>query len=83
MAMRKKVSKAPKTFNREAQWKAYRALRAQIDKAWEKLRADVRKKASSDVLMHDNNQLLLLLGECNYMARECSRMAIKNKKKGR
>ncbi len=85
---RKKVRKTLKTtkpaktaaFNRQAQWKAYRELQMRADKAWEKFRADVRKNAKSDILIRDHNHLLLLLGECNYMARECMRIANKGKK---
>jgi hypothetical protein len=77
-----KTPKAAKTvaFNRQAQWKAYRELQMRADKAWEKFRADVRKNAKSDILIRDHNHLLLLLGECNYMARECMRIANKGKK---
>lgn len=69
--------------NRAAQWKAYRQLQMQADKAWRKFRADVKKNARADVLINDNNHMLLLLGECNYMARECMRLASRGKRKGR
>ncbi|MBX7067355.1 MAG: hypothetical protein K1X28_09000 [Parachlamydiales bacterium] len=69
--------------NRAAQWKAYRQLQMQADKAWRKFRDDVRKNARAEVLINDNNHMLLLLGECNYMARECMRMASKGKGKKR
>jgi hypothetical protein len=81
---KRKVKKAPakdKTFNKKAQWKAYRDLQMRADKAWEKFRKDVKKNARSDILIRDHNHLLLLLGECNYMARECMRMAAKRKKR--
>ncbi len=88
MAVRKKKKAAAKTtkgkaLNSSAQWKAYRELQMQADRAWEKFRDDVKKNAKSDVLIRDNNHLLLLLGECNYMARECMRCANKGKKKAR
>lgn len=96
MAVRKKKTASPKKrtsapkkksteniTNRNAQWKAYRELQMQADRAWEKFRDDVKKCAKSDILVRDNNQLLLLLAECNYMARECMRIANKGKKKGR
>lgn len=69
--------------NRNAQWKAYRELQLQADKAWKKFHDDVRKNARAEVLIRDNNHMLLLLGECNYMARECMRIASKGKKKAR
>ncbi len=88
MAVRRKKKTSARTsgtrsFNRNAQWKAYRELQMQADRAWEKFHEDVRRNAKSDVMIRDNNHLLLLLGECNYMARECMRMASKGKKKGR
>lgn len=73
--------KSEREFNRNAQWKAYRQLQMQADRAWEKFRNDVKNNAKSDILVRDNNQLLLLLAECNYMARECMRIANKGKKK--
>ena len=81
----KKPAKKAKggAFNRNAQWKTYRELQMQADRAWEKFRDDVRINAQSNILIRDNNQLLLLLGECNYMARECMRIAGKGKKKAR
>jgi hypothetical protein len=81
---RKKAKKAPINpveFNHRAQWKAYRELQMKADKAWEKFRNDVKKNAKSDILIRDHNHLLLLLGECNYMARECMRIASKRKKR--
>lgn len=92
MAKRRKTRRARKSkkapskssaYNRSAQWKAYRQLQIQADKAWKKFRDDVRKNAKADVLIRDNNHMLLLLGECNYMARECMRVAAKGKRKRR
>ena len=86
-ARKKKAKTASKdkavSVNRNAQWKAYRELQMQADKAWKKFHDDVRKNARADVLIRDNNHMLLLLGECNYMARECMRIAAKGKKKTR
>lgn len=62
--------------NKKAHWKVYRDLQKKADKAWAKLRSDVKEKADPHVLLQDRNNLLLLLGECNYMAGEC--MRIKN-----
>lgn len=66
--------------NQKAQWMAYKELQAQVDKAWARLQADVKKKAKPQVLVKDKNELLLLLGECNYMARECMRLAGKKRR---
>ena len=87
--VRKSATKAKGTarkaasYNRKALWKAYRELQIRADKAWHKFRNDVKKNARSEVIINDHNQLLLLLGECNYMARECMRMAAKGKKQAR
>lgn len=88
MAKRKKSKtsrKSPKpvAVNRSAQWKAYRQLQMQADIAWKKFRDDVKRNAKAEVLINDNNRMLLLLGECNYMARECMRIASKGKKRAR
>lgn len=50
----------------------YRDLERKIDKTWKKLRNDVKRK-SLPAIIKGKNELLLLLGECNYMARECAR----------
>ncbi len=62
------------SHNRKAQWNCYRSLQKRANEAWAKLRSDVKKKAPPHVLLEDRNHLLLLLGECDYMARECMRM---------
>ena len=70
-----------KLANRNALWQAYRDLQRRADEAWAKFRNDVHNHAHAEVLVQDNNQLLLLLGECDYMARECMRHAAKRTKK--
>lgn len=62
--------KAPLS-NQESLWRAYKGLQERIDDAWKKLQIDVKRKAKPEVLTAHKNHLLLLLGECNYMAREC------------
>lgn len=52
--------------------KTYRDLEKKIDKTWRKLRTDVKKR-SRRAIIKGRRDLLLLLGECNYMARECAR----------
>lgn len=75
-----KVSaKKAKEYNKKALWKAYKELQMRSEKAWHTFRDHVRKNAKADVLVRDHNHLLLLLGECNYMARECTRMAKRSK----
>lgn len=60
--------------NLGAYWNVYRELQKKIDQAWVKLRSDVKRKAASHVILEDRNNLMLLLGECNYMAAECKRI---------
>ncbi|OGN63504.1 MAG: hypothetical protein A3E80_01920 [Chlamydiae bacterium RIFCSPHIGHO2_12_FULL_49_9] len=76
-ALRKKSKKAGS--NKRAHWSAFRTLQKRVDKAWGKLRSDVKKKASAQVILKDRNELLLLLGECNYMAKECMRVSRKKR----
>ena len=78
---RKAVSKKSLLANKKSQWTAFRQLRKRVDAAWSKLQSNVKKKASPKVLTRAKNELLLLLGECNYMARETARLAKKAKRK--
>jgi hypothetical protein len=66
--------KAPLS-NHDSLWNAYKGLQQRIDVAWKKLQTDVKRNAPVDVITAHKNQLLLLLGECNYMARECMKSA--------
>jgi hypothetical protein len=81
MAKSKIAAKKSSAANKKALWNAYRSLQKKADKAWDKFQKDVRKSARADILVSDHNHLLLLLGECNYMARECMRMAAKSGKR--
>lgn len=63
------------SLNRKALWKSYEQLEMQTQKAWKKLRRDIERKAPMEVLINDRNQLTLLLGECEYMIREYTRLA--------
>lgn len=81
---RVKRTKAPaakaRSFNKAAYIKAYKALQGQVDKAWKKFCLDKKRKASKGVMAKDHQHLLLLLGECNYLARECMRMGPKRRR---
>lgn len=57
-------------LNPQMQWDAYQAIEGQIYAAWKTLENDVARGAHPSVLLEDRNRLMLLLGECNYMARE-------------
>ena len=74
-------AKKEREFNKKALWKAYKELQMRAEKAWVTFRDHVKKNAKSDILVKDHNQLMLILGECNYMARECMRMSQKSKKR--
>lgn len=76
-----KAQKKSIAINQKAHWEAYQNLQKRVDKAWAKLQADVKRKAPPSVLIQNKNQLLLLLGECNYMARECMRFSSKVKRR--
>ena len=80
----KKTANSPRkalAANHKAQLAAYRKLQKQVDQAWTKMKSHVKKKASTQVLMRDKAHLMLLLGECNYMAKECKRCAARAKKR--
>lgn len=66
--------------NKTAQWSTYKNLEKKAEQALAKLRSDVKKKAKPEVILKDKNALLLLLGECNYMARQCMRAASAGKR---
>ena len=66
--------------NKQSHWVAYQNLEEKIGKAFTTLRSNIRKKASPKTINSNKNELLLLLGECNYMARECMRCEKKTKR---
>jgi hypothetical protein len=61
---RKKTS--PKT-NYKAQ---FEMMETKINKACKKLNSHIKQKAPFEKIEKDNNELLMLLGECNYIVRE-------------
>jgi hypothetical protein len=67
--------------NNKALWDAYKALQKRVDTAWNQLRLNVKKKAPASTIAKDRNTLMLLLGECNYMARECEKAQKRSKQK--
>ena len=76
----KRADRKAAAMNRKAQWEAYRSLQKRVDAAWDKLKKAINKKANPKVLIKGKNDLLLLLGECNYMARECTRIMSKKRR---
>jgi hypothetical protein len=61
-------------YNQDALWKTYRELHMRVDRALDKLRSHFEDRVSPTELLKDERNLLLLLGECNYMVR-CLREA--------
>ncbi len=67
--MKKKVRK--KTASHKNPYKIQLvSIEKKIDKTYKKLNNHIKKHASYDVIEQDNNELLMLLGECNYLVRE-------------
>ncbi len=66
-------------YNKKAYWTAYKDLQQKAEKAWKKFKSSVTRKASPATIVANQNDLLLVLGECNYMARECKRLASKKR----
>jgi hypothetical protein len=61
-------------FNRKSYWKAFKDLEARADAAWKKFQSSVKNKAPQSEIAKNRSDLLLILGECNYMAQECARL---------
>lgn len=71
MATRKKAKmKTPSTIDRESAFKTYRSLKNQIEKTWKQLRAAYLKRNNHKQIAKKRCEMLLLLGECDYMKRE-------------
>lgn len=69
------------TFNRRAYWEAYRQLQQRANRAISRLRSDVQRNANAAKIRQDRNNVLVILAECNYMIRECSRMDQRRKRR--
>lgn len=76
----KESASASAKKNKSAHWSTFRDLEKKAEKAMAKFRSNIKKKASPATLLKDKSELLLLLGECNYMARQCMRAASIEKK---
>lgn len=59
----------------------FNQMKNKIQKAFFKLEKDIAKKAPMNVIEKANNNLLLLLGECNYLVREFHEYATLKAKK--
>ncbi len=79
-AVKKKAAPKKLSSGGNPQLKAYKNLEKKLEDALEKLCKDVEKK-NKKAIEKDRNDLMLLLGECSYMARECANCMGKNPKK--
>ena len=68
--------------NSAAHWKAYHSLQKKVNQAWNHLKTTVRRKARPSQIIKSRNELLLLLGECNYLAKEYKKTATQGKRLG-
>lgn len=64
--------------NKKALWKTYHDLHRKAEELMVKIRSDLKRGSVEDT-RRDANELLLLMGECSYMAQECKKMQAKRK----
>jgi hypothetical protein len=67
-----KSKKSPVKTNPYA--KMYSQMEKKLAKCYENLRQDMLKHASLETLKNDTHELMLLLGETNYLAKECRKL---------
>lgn len=78
---RKSVPSAEKKAieaNKQALWKTYHDLHNKAEALMAKIREDM-KNGTIEQTRQDANELLLIMGECNYMAQECKKMQSRRK----
>jgi hypothetical protein len=74
-AKRQSTTKAASsTKDKNPAWKAFHSFEKKVNTAWMKLTRDIRKNAPLEVIRRDRDELMFLLGECNYMEWEFSRL---------
>lgn len=56
-------------------------MEKKLDKTYTKLNKHLQQNARFEIIEKDNKDLLLLLGECNFIARECQRINNEEDKK--
>lgn len=64
--------------NKKALWQTYYELHNRAEELMAKIRSDI-KSGSVEETQRDANELLLLMGECSYMAEECKKMESRRK----
>jgi hypothetical protein len=72
--------KAAEDTNRQALWHTYRDLQNRVNQALDKLSYHFQTRAAPEILIQDKQELLFLLGECNYMARTCEELELSGRK---
>ena len=59
--------------------KALEEMEKKLNKSYRKLACDIKKKAPITTIKKDSHDLLIHLGECNYLMQECKKIAKKRK----
>jgi hypothetical protein len=80
--LQKGMSSKPKIKKRKSKkiWeKNIAIMKEKIEASLENLKKDIKCKASIKQIEKDNNELLMLLGECNYIVREFHEHQLKEK----
>ncbi|NGX44492.1 MAG: hypothetical protein K1060chlam3_00659 [Candidatus Anoxychlamydiales bacterium] len=68
---KKPIAKRRKKASKKPIWAAQvEQMQTRIDNVLKKLEKDIKRKAPYKTIEADNNELLMLLGECNYIVRE-------------
>lgn len=57
--------------------KVFAQMERKLEKAYKKMREHMLKNASLEILQKDTHELMLLLGETNYLAKECKKFESK------
>ena len=50
------------------------SMEKRLNKSFNKLSKDMKKNANLTILRNDANELMMLLGETHYLAKECKRL---------
>jgi len=72
--------RAAEETNRKALWETYRDLQNRVNQALDKLSYHFQTRAAPEILIQDKQELLFLLGECNYMARTCEELELNGRR---
>lgn len=65
-----KKASASKSKKTKIWVKNVQTMKKKLETSLTKLKKDIKNKASFEQIEEDNNELLMLLGECNYVVRE-------------